>query len=118
MPECEVDGVDVDEPETNFSVTRRLSDGHDVVEITGELDLWTSPRLSKTFAECGDDVEVDCTGMTFVDSVGLGALVAFWRQEHERGGELSLTHIGPSCWHTLLMAGVVDLLHATPQYRE
>jgi anti-sigma B factor antagonist len=51
-----------------------------VVSVTGEIDLATAPALEQTLRGVSDDrtgeVIVDLTGCTFLDSQGLGALVA------------------------------------------
>jgi anti-sigma B factor antagonist len=56
------------------------SGNHAVVEVRGELDAHTSPalkeRLIQLVADGIDRVVVDLRGVTFIESVGLGTLVA------------------------------------------
>jgi anti-sigma B factor antagonist len=64
----------------------RESLGDDVVlyTVTGELDLKTAERFRRTLESCRrevmDHVVVDLTACTFMDSTGLGMLVAAQKQ--------------------------------------
>jgi anti-sigma B factor antagonist len=58
----------------------RFDSGTSVVSVSGELDLTTAPALEQTLLGVADDrtddVIVDLTGCTFLDSQGLRALIA------------------------------------------
>ena len=62
------------------AATEQLENGAPVVSVMGEVDLATAPALEQTLlgvAENGTgEVIVDLTGCTFLDSRGLGALLA------------------------------------------
>ncbi|PKW15806.1 anti-anti-sigma factor [Saccharopolyspora spinosa] len=70
----------------------RLSEGITVVEVTGELDVYTAPSLRERFVEAlsGDEVRlvVNLNGLDFLDSTGLGVLVGGLKRARARGGEL------------------------------
>jgi anti-sigma B factor antagonist len=65
-----------------------------VVEASGELDLLTSSEfrdcLAGAIGEGAERVVVDLTGVTFIDSSALGALVGGTRRSAERGTELMI----------------------------
>lgn len=65
-----------------------------VVEASGELDLLTSSEfrdcLVSATGEGAERVVVDLTGVTFIDSSALGALVGGARRSAERGAELMI----------------------------
>lgn len=46
------------------------------VTLVGELDVSTSPLLRDCFARIDGDVEVDCSGLEFVDAHGLAVFVS------------------------------------------
>jgi anti-anti-sigma factor len=46
-----------------------------LVTLLGELDLSTGPVLRECFARIGGSIEVDCSGLDFVDAQGLGIFV-------------------------------------------
>ncbi len=48
-------------------------DRHRIV-VDGEIDLATTPFLDVRFARVSSDVDVDCSGMTFIDVVGFASL--------------------------------------------
>jgi anti-anti-sigma factor len=46
-----------------------------LVTLLGELDLSTGPVLRECFARIDGSIEVDCSGLDFVDAQGLGIFV-------------------------------------------
>ena len=47
-----------------------------LVTVVGELDVSTAPLLRDCFARIHGDIEVDCSGLEFVDARGLAILVS------------------------------------------
>jgi anti-anti-sigma factor len=63
--------------------------------VSGELDTRTASSLARALSADPDDDgtwHLDVAGVTFIDSSGLGALVALAREAAERGGSLRLDH--------------------------
>lgn len=62
---------------SGFSISRDSIDGRVRLFLTGELDIAGAERLKEEAAGCaeGKTVVIDTTGLTFIDSFGLGALV-------------------------------------------
>jgi anti-sigma B factor antagonist len=70
-------------------------EGATVIRVRGELDMSTSSELASAVTSAGadaDQVQLDLSGVTFLDSSAIGALVAV-------GGELAVNgsrlQIGP-----------------------
>lgn len=65
-----------------------------IVEVGGEVDVYTSPRLRERAVEAVDagarDLVVDLRKVEFLDSTGLGALVAVLKRVRGREGTLRL----------------------------
>lgn len=59
-----------------------------VVRLHGELDLAGVPRLLSALACLDGDVELDCSGVDFIDAAGLGAFVRAHQQCAARGAKL------------------------------
>jgi anti-anti-sigma factor len=62
-----------------------------VVDVGGELDLYTAPSFRESVLEAAGDTDppkviVDFRGLGFIDSSGLGAIVACLKHLRERGG--------------------------------
>jgi anti-sigma B factor antagonist len=83
----------VDVPVRPFSVvTSPIGDGL-VVEVTGEVDIATAPRLREALEQrpaAGGRLVVDLTGVTFMDSSGLGILLNLQRDVGDAGGRLAV----------------------------
>lgn len=69
-----------------------------LVVVDGELDAGTAPRLGATLHMLIDEgattITLDCTGLAFLDSQGLGVLVAASRRLRDAGGDLRLRGAG------------------------
>ncbi|MEJ7765802.1 MAG: STAS domain-containing protein [Acidimicrobiales bacterium] len=65
-----------------------------VVVVDGELDVGTAPRVGAALHRLVDEgmtlLTLDCSGLDFVDSQGLGVLVGVSRRLNEAGGALHL----------------------------
>jgi anti-anti-sigma factor len=73
-------------------VIEPLEDGPGL-RVSGELDLLTVPQLRDALSNAGDrsrDLVLDFAGVSFVDSSGLGLLLATARATQERGAALVL----------------------------
>jgi anti-sigma B factor antagonist len=64
------------------------------LELHGELDLGTAPKLDAAVEEAVDggcsEVILDLGGTTFVDSAGLGALIRAARTVSDRRGTMAV----------------------------
>jgi anti-sigma B factor antagonist len=73
--------------------TRRFAD-HTVLEIRGEIDVYTAPTLRESLVQLATAGEsrliVDLTRVDFLDSTGLGVLVGANRRLTAAGGTMTL----------------------------
>lgn len=94
--------------ELNVSTTSQ--GGHAVVTATGELDLYTAPRLQTALAELlrerADRVVVDLSGVEFCDSTGMNVLLAAMKRLKEQGGTLELAAPRPAVKRILQVTGL------------
>jgi anti-sigma B factor antagonist len=76
------------------SVSSRPEKEACIVTVGGEVDLYSSPALKTSLIEADGVgwrlVIVDLSGVSFIDSAGLGVLVGALRRAREDGGELAL----------------------------
>lgn len=65
-----------------------------MLEVAGEVDIYTAPKLREKLVELidagNDRIVVDLEGVGFMDSTGLGSLVAGLKRIRERDGELAI----------------------------
>ena len=92
-----------------LSVTVRRERGVAVAEVAGDIDISTVARLRENLLELADSGQpliVDLNRITFIDSSGLGALVATARRAGEHGGSLQAVCSQPHTRKLLWMTGV------------
>lgn len=81
-----------------------------IVELTGEIDLQTAPRLSVAVDDAlADDparVVLDMGGVTFCDSRGLGTLVVLSRAATRSRAVLVLSNLGDFLKRLLTVSGI------------
>ncbi|GAA2087917.1 STAS domain-containing protein [Actinomadura alba] len=95
----------------------RTSGAAAIVTVTGELNLFTSERLSPaTQAAAGDHTHVvlDLSAVPFCDSSGLNALIILYRSLHGAGGSLSLAAVPERLMRLLHTTGVQRLIPTYP----
>jgi anti-anti-sigma factor len=64
-----------------------------VIAVYGELDVATAPTLDDTLSRTdGQAVQLDLSGVSFIDPAGLGALLAAKRDIDDRGGRLVIVN--------------------------
>jgi anti-sigma B factor antagonist len=72
-----------------LSLATRVVASHTVLEVGGEVDVYTAPKLRERIAELLDGnikaVVVDLAKVDFMDSTGLGVLVGGWRKAKASG---------------------------------
>ena len=79
----------------NFDInTEQLGDGTYVLSLSGEVDLYTAPefkqQLLEVIAQGAQEVIVDLSSTTFIDSTTLGVLVGGVKRLRPNEGQLSL----------------------------
>jgi anti-sigma B factor antagonist len=83
----------------NAGCTARDADGCTVVVITGELTLTTAADvLARLRTVCGARrrIILDLTGVTFIDSIGVGVLIEAQRRTSSADGSLRLVCTNPN----------------------
>ncbi|WP_433228490.1 STAS domain-containing protein [Actinomadura formosensis] len=94
--------------ELNVSTTSQ--GGHAVVTATGELDLYTAPRLQAALAgllrEQVTRIVVDLSGVEFCDSTGMNVLLSAMKRLKEQGGSLELAAPRPAVQRILQVTGL------------
>ena len=77
-----------------LSLATRTVAEHMVLEVGGEVDVYTAPRLRERLVELVDagarNVIVDLGGVEFLDSTGLGVLVGAMKRLRVANGKFGL----------------------------
>jgi anti-sigma B factor antagonist len=95
---------------------------HTVLSVAGEIDVHTAPSLGAQLARLVEDGDrwlvVDLTAVDFLDSTGLGVLVAGLSRCQEEGGGLSLVCTRPSMVKLFTITGLDQVLDLHPTVAE
>ena len=113
MPERHGWGTETKEDtEIDLAIEPLTKDERTILRVTGELDLFTSPRLREAVVEATDagarDVVIDLDGVGFIDSSGLGVLVACLKRLRELDGSFAVVAGPNSSLHKLLSLTGLD----------
>jgi anti-sigma B factor antagonist len=84
------------------------ADGGTICRAFGELDAFTVSQFRNTLARLSTSrwLVIDLSGVPFVDSAGLGALVGGIRRVRDHGGEVVLACNRPALLNLLGMTGI------------
>jgi anti-anti-sigma factor len=82
--------------------------------LRGDVDLANAPQLraelSEVIAQDGAHLLVDCTNLTFIDSMGITVLLEANRKLEEDGRHMLLFNVPPRTQRVFEMLGLADLL--------
>jgi stage II sporulation protein AA (anti-sigma F factor antagonist) len=100
-----------------LSVVATVDDGVARVTLQGELDLDRAGAVAAQLADLAGQgatsVVVDASGLNFIDSSGLRALLSAREQLEAAGASLQLTDLSPAVERVLEMTGTRTLLTGT-----
>jgi anti-sigma B factor antagonist len=71
-----------------------VGEGRTVVEVSGEIDVYTAPKLRETLLSLVDagsyQLVIDMEGVEFLDSTGLGVLVGGLKRVRAHDGNIDI----------------------------
>ena len=94
-----------------LKVSSRNEGDRVIVALSGEIDLYTAPRLQSQLAAAlrADHpvrLVVDMSGVDFCDSTGMNVLLAAQRAAREQGGNVELSGPRPAVRKILQVTGL------------
>jgi anti-sigma B factor antagonist len=101
---------------TSVGVPRNIApldgrrDGPQRLCLVGELDLARVGEVRARLVATQGDVELDCSGLTFIDASGLSVLVAGHRLCEARGATLTIVDPSPCVARLLALTGLDSIL--------
>jgi anti-sigma B factor antagonist len=103
---------------TSFSIERSQENGIAVLAVNGYLDAHTAPQFEKTIQEEFDAgrfrMIVDCAGLTYISSAGLGVFMSFIEDIREKGGDIKICSAAPSIGQVFDLLGFPELFDILP----
>jgi len=83
------------------------------IHLVGELDMSTAPQLRERLSGLATDgpnqVTVDLSELSFVDSTGLSVLITGLKQVRQQGGDMALRSPTPSTRRVLEITGLTEV---------
>jgi len=94
-----------------------------VVSLTGELDISATDSLRNDVDKAlGDNASVnlifDLSGVSFIDSAGLGVILGRYKKVSAAGGRVYLAGAGPQVRKILELSGLLNLMDNYPSLDE
>jgi anti-sigma B factor antagonist len=106
-----------DEPGPD-AIKMTVAAGTATVVLRGEIDVLTVERLRAALGEALASrparILVDLAGLTFIDSTGLGALIAGFQRARDAGVGFRLAHATASVRQILVLSGLLEVVELTP----
>lgn len=98
----------------NFDISTERVGRWSVVRLAGDLDIATAGMLRRELDTQlqvdGKEVAVDLADLAFIDSSGLGVLLAGMKQSMTEGGNFALVAPGPQALRVFEAAGLLKFL--------
>ena len=97
-----------------------LDRGATICRPVGELDAFTVSQFRQTLAELASSPQllIDLSGVPFVDSAGLGALIGGIRRVRELGGDVAVACPRPTLTRLLRTTGFDRIVTVTATLEE
>ena len=91
------------------------------VMLSGEIDEYASRTLREKLDRLIDEKQpsrlvLDLSGVSFVDSTGLGLIFGRYKKLNARGGELALVNVPRQVDRVLAMSGVYSFVEKTEKF--
>ncbi len=103
-------------------ITTSDKDDVTIVRLTGELDSMNVGDLTSAFNGILKQNKrlfvLDLSDLEFIDSAGLGGLVAVWERSMERGCFMALGAVSPRVHDVLQITGLHSVLQAYPSIED
>lgn len=85
-----------------------------IIRLSGSLDMYSFPRLetqlNSFFRLDQYSVILDCRGLDYIGSAGLGALIALAKQAREHNGDIRLLNLAERIYKIIELLGFTKVL--------
>ncbi len=81
-----------------------------IVAVKGDVDIYSVDAfrgsIEKTFDDNGLEIVLDCSELTYIDSIGIGALIEMRNKSQEKGKKIIVKNPKPNIKKLLELTGV------------
>lgn len=83
-----------------FELNAKNSNNNIIIELKGEIDIYSAPSfkesLTKFYEAAESDVILDCSNLSYIDSMGLGILVGALKHVREKDHNIIIRNPKPT----------------------
>lgn len=95
-----------------------------ILRFKGEMDLDMVKKMREKIKDLLDSRAnikgfiLNLSGITFIDSAGIGAILGYFKRVERLGGEFMVTNLTPQVERLLYLAGLIHLLEVVTHEEE
>ncbi len=105
-----------------FALDVTMQQGWAILSVTGELELATAPQLRQRVVglvgEGHTRLIFDLSGVDFIDSIGLGMVVAALKRARARGGDVVVAGAVPRVQALFEITRLVEIIRFFPNVEQ
>jgi anti-sigma B factor antagonist len=84
-----------------------------VAEVSGEVDIYDAPEMKLRLHKCIDqtpaDLVLDCAGLSYIDSTGMGVLISVLKHLKDIGKEMRIIRLSPYIYKIFTITGLQNI---------
>lgn len=89
------------------------------VKVQGEIDVYTAPKLREIVSPLSEkekaNIVIDLSGVSYMDSTGLGVIVGVFKSIRSHDGELKLVGLSERLKRLFEITGLADIININSQ---
>jgi anti-sigma B factor antagonist len=86
-----------------------------VATISGEVDIYDAPEMKERLHKCIDqtpaDLVLDCAGLSYIDSTGMGVLISILKHLKDVGKDMRIVRLSPYIYKIFTITGLQKIFH-------
>ncbi|WP_202080809.1 STAS domain-containing protein [Caldalkalibacillus salinus] len=98
----------------NLSIRNAQSEGVSVLFLTGEVDVYTAPKLRENLypllEETGQQVLLDLKDVNYMDSTGLGIIIGALKLAKSTSSQLTFQNVNERIRRLLDITGLAEIV--------
>lgn len=99
----------------NISIDVQEQEQQTTIKLAGEIDAYTAPKLRETAfpytEKQGADIVIDLSGVSYMDSTGLGVFVGLFKSLNANNGTLKLAGLSDRLKRLFDITGLADIMN-------
>lgn len=99
----------------NISIDVQEQEKQTTIKLAGEIDAYTAPKLREAafpYTEKEEaDIVIDLSGVTYMDSTGLGVFVGLFKSLNANNGTMKLIGLSDRLKRLFDITGLADIMN-------